>query len=306
MKGLELSQRYFETFGIPMLASFGEAGTLVSAGLAGYGSECYGYDDELSTDHDFGPRFYLWIDDQTDRKIGFELMRAYRRLPTEFMGYRNDRHSLFGENRGGVVTVKDFFRQFTGLERIPERPVEWLFIPEYALSAAVNGIVFREGCKEFDDYRNRLIAGMPDATRRKKIAARLAVMAQSGQYNLKRCLIRNDRGAAGLAAAEFVNKGLELLFLLNRRYAPYYKWIFRAAKELPVLADLVAMFESVLTETPGDRTVETVETICQRIVSELQRQGYTRLTETYLEPHAVEIYTSIRDPELIGLHLMEG
>ena len=82
--------------------------------------------------------------------------------------------------------------------------------------------------------------------------------------------------------------------------------IFRAAKELPVLADLVAMFESVLTETPGDRTVETVETICQRIVSELQRQGYTGLSETYLEPHAVEIYTSIRDPELIGLHLMEG
>ena len=65
MKGLELSKRYFETYGISMLRSlketYPELDGQFAAGLVGQGSECLGFDDQLSTDHDFGPSFCIWL-----------------------------------------------------------------------------------------------------------------------------------------------------------------------------------------------------------------------------------------------------
>lgn len=306
MKGLELSRAYFEEYGRELVERFDPEGTTISAGLSGYGSECMGYDDEASRDHDFEPRFYLWIDDEADRAIGFKLMRAYNALPREFMGFGRSKHSVYGAGRGGVVTVREFFEVFTGLDRPPERGAEWLRIPEYALAAAVNGEIFVDNCREFARCREILANGMPRDVRRKKLAARLAMMAQSGQYNYPRILKRGDLGAAALAAAEYATKGLETLFILNGRYAPYYKWIFRAARELKILGGLADDFEYILNAPQGDEKVKRIEYTAAEIIKELKRQDYSRSEDEYLEAHAVCVQDAIRDRDLIGLHLMEG
>lgn len=306
MKGLELSRAYFEEYGRELLARFDPTGEKISAGLLGYGSECLGYDDELSADHDFEPRFYLWIDERTEREIGFKLMRAYNALPHEFMGYGRTAHSLYGAGRGGVVTVRDFFETFTGLGRLPESDGEWLRIPDYSLNAAVNGQIFVDNCKEFRLFRDTLKEGMPIDVRRQKLAARLAVMAQSGQYNYPRILQRGDFGAAALAAAEFAAKGLEVLFILNKAYAPYYKWLFRAARELPVLGSLTEDFEYIVNAPQSEEKSTRIESVSAAIIDELKRQGYSKAEDSYLEAHAVSVRHAIRSKDLIGLHLMEG
>ena len=62
MRGLELSRGYFEEFGRPMLESqFPEVLPYLAAGLIGSGSECLGFDDETSTDHDFEPGFLIFL-----------------------------------------------------------------------------------------------------------------------------------------------------------------------------------------------------------------------------------------------------
>ena len=61
MKGLELSRRYWEAYGVPLLDRFPELRDRLAAGLCGSGSECFGYDDELSRDHDFDPGFILFL-----------------------------------------------------------------------------------------------------------------------------------------------------------------------------------------------------------------------------------------------------
>ena len=55
MKGLELCREYFENYGRAMLEEFPEIKDRIAVGLAGEGSECLGFDDELSRDHDFEP-----------------------------------------------------------------------------------------------------------------------------------------------------------------------------------------------------------------------------------------------------------
>ena len=62
---------------------FSEGEGRIAAGLTGSGSECYGYDDEVSADHDFEPGFCLFLpgEDVLDRRTAFLLERAYAKLP---------------------------------------------------------------------------------------------------------------------------------------------------------------------------------------------------------------------------------
>ena len=91
MKGIEISKAYFEEYGKPMLETdFSEALPYLCVGLVGSGSECFGFDDEVSRDHDFEPGFCIFIpgEDVLDRRTEFLLERAYAKLPKEFMGLK--------------------------------------------------------------------------------------------------------------------------------------------------------------------------------------------------------------------------
>ena len=58
MKGLELSQKFYLEHGAPMLQKeFPELCGIFAVGLCGSGSECFGYDDDISRDHDFEQGF---------------------------------------------------------------------------------------------------------------------------------------------------------------------------------------------------------------------------------------------------------
>ena len=57
-KGLELAEAYYKAYGQEMLRTkFPQVIGQTAVGLAGYGSECLGFDDEVSMDHDYGPSF---------------------------------------------------------------------------------------------------------------------------------------------------------------------------------------------------------------------------------------------------------
>ena len=305
MKGLELAKAYYEEYGRPMIREkFPDYEGRIAVGLAGEGSECFGYDDEISRDHDFEAGFCLWITEQDGEAIGFPLFRAYGKLPDEYMGIRKEKTSLFGGNRRGVMEISEFYSRMIGCPGVPESWEQWLAIPEYALAQAVNGQVFRDDLGEFSRIRNELVRGYPEDVRKKKIAARAALMAQAGQYNYSRCRRRGEYGAAALAAVEFAKAAISMVFLLNNRYTPYYKWMLRAMGELPVLGDLRPAMELLLAG--GDDQSRRIEEICGRVVRELQRQGLTGGNWEYLEPHALAVTETIRDGAVRNLHLMEG
>ena len=107
MKGLELAFNYYNEFGKPMLESqFSSVLDKIAVGLVGEGSECFGYDDLTSTDHDFDMGFCLFITKEDYKEIGFKLERAYANLPKEFLGYKRQNIMPVGGNRKGVMVIE--------------------------------------------------------------------------------------------------------------------------------------------------------------------------------------------------------
>ena len=310
MKGLELARAYYEAYGKPIIEKeFAEYAGRIAVGLAGEGSECFGFDDELSRDHDFEAGFCLWLTPEDGEAIGFRLFRAYGKLPEEFQGVKKEKTSLFGGRRKGVMEISEFYGNMIGCPGVPEEAEQWLAIPEYALAQAVNGEVFRDDLGEFSRIRNILQKGYPEDVRLKKIAARAAVMAQAGQYNFMRCVRRGEYGAAALALTEFAQAAVSMAHLLCNRYAPYYKWGFRSLRSLgdgSMTARLEWLITSPTNEETAKKKSDAVEEIAADIVSVLRARGLTSGNWDYLEPHALEITERIKDPVLRTLHIMEG
>ena len=309
MQGLEASSQWFANAGLAMLQrDFAPVMDRIAAGLVGRGSECFGFDDQISQDHDFELRFALFLTAEDDRKFGFQLERAYRQLRKDTLpAQSSSAASKLGDMEHGVIIIGDFYQRHLGFPGEPTDFRQWLYTPEYAFAEATNGAVFYDGLGEFTRIRQTLLHNMPEDVRKKKLAARAAVMAQSGQYNYMRCIKHGEAGAAALALDDFVCNAVSMIFLLNGRFAPYYKWMFRAMRNLPKLGDLADGLEKLLNcrHEPAN-TVQLVEDIASAIIRELKNQNLTSSSDNYLEAHAFEIMQRITSQEIRSLHIMEG
>ena len=310
MQGIELSRAYFEAYGAPMLRDrFPQWADRLAVGLVGSGSECFGFDDQVSRDHDFGPDFCVFLPEETelDRKTAFQLERAYARLPKEFMGFTRPALSPVGGSRRGVLRLGDFLESRTGSRDGSLTLEGWLRLEEQYLAEIVNGALFWEGDGVFAGIRARL-ARQPEDVRRKKLAGSLLLMAQAGQYNFTRCLAHREPAAAQLAAGEFVRHCIRVIFLLNHRYLPYYKWQFRALRQLPLLGEEAETLELLLTTDNGSTMAQAkadlMENLAGRIITALQDQALTQAVCGDLEKHAYSVNDGIRDPELRNAHVL--
>ncbi|MBQ3380795.1 MAG: DUF4037 domain-containing protein, partial [Oscillospiraceae bacterium] len=147
----------------------------------------------------------------------------------------------------------------------------------------------------------------PEDVRRKRLAGRLLLMAQAGQYNFDRCLRHGEPAAAQLAANEFVNSALAVIFLLNRRYRPYYKWSFRALRALPELNGLSVPLEAILCgggPSPAEETKRGIGQVASAVTAALRAQDLTQVPGDDLERQADAVNDRIADPGVRNLHIL--
>ena len=310
MNGLELARAFYAEYGEPMLREqFPHLLDKIAVGLCGSGSECFGFDDDVSRDHDFEPGFCLFLPDESvvDRRDAFQLERAYAKLPKEFGGLRRSRVQPVGGSRHGVLRTAEFFTEKAGTPDGDLTTEQWFRTPEYALAEAVNGAIFSDPYGEVTAIRGRLSA-MPRDVRLKKLAGHLLLMAQSGQYNYARCLAHGEKGAAQLAVNAFVHSAMAVVFLLNERYEPFYKWSFRAMRSLPVLSQLADTMECLLTtdnDEPMDAVKqELIEDTASAVIGVLQDRALTEAICTDLEKHAYSVNDRIEDASIRNLHVL--
>lgn len=307
MNGLTLAERYFTTYGLPLIRDkFPEFKERIAAGLIGLGSECLGFDDEFSRDHDWGPGFCLWLTRSDYDLIGRQLMEEYQRLPLTFEGFER-KISEWGDGRVGVFETGDFYRRFIGKPGAPETLYDWLYLQENNLSVCTAGKVFCDPLGEFSGIRRKLLEFYPDDVRIVKIAARCMSAGQSGQYNFVRSLWRKDYFAAQYAETKFCADAMSLVYLLNRSYAPYYKWLLRGIVDLPTLGEF--MFEKVSAMSRlNDREQKRLlmDEICAAVILELRKEGLSDADSPFLVDHGPVIHEKIADDNLRKMDVWIG
>ena len=294
IKGLELSKRYFYDLVLPEFEkNLNNVLLLCAFGLVGEGSECYGYDDKISQDHDFGPSVCIWLRKDDYLKHKDKINEVLKKLPKTYLGFQELKESEWGSDRRGLLNIEDFYFKFLGSSKAPETIADWQKIPETALATVTNGEVFLDNLGEFTKIRNDLLNYYPEPMRQNKIATRLMNISQHGQYNYTRCLKRNDLVAANQCLYLFVDEVIHLVFLLNRRYKIFYKWSNRALLDLKILGEEIhKLLEDMVF---AQNKIPYVRKICKVLAEELRNQKLTNCGSEFLGDLGVDIQKNIDD-----------
>ena len=318
--GIGSSRRFYEAEVAPMIhEKYREFEKRIAVGIAGEGSDCFGYDDFISRDHDFGTGVCLWVTDEDMQSIGQELSKEYEYLVDQHPSSKlTDRLRA----RRGVMTIRSFYSKILGTELDTKNAVitndDWSRLDHNCLATAVNGFVFRDDLGEFTAFRELLLNYYPDNVWRIRIANELHKFAASLQVNYSRCMCREDWVAARLCHMQGLEAAMQLYFLMKRQYPPYYKWTFRRLEEID--RDSVDSstkyggFSTLirkLSEEMGDKSawkgikyspnyinlsdpmIVLAERIAGCIVDMMNKNGLTDRTNPYLETYVDEILDKI-------------
>src|SRR6476659_6188055 len=233
--GAELSRRFHDEAVQPVLsATF--PGVPHSAALLGRGSEVLGFDDEMSTDHDWKPRALIFLAEEDERRLGAEVRAALQRdLPATFAG-RPTGHA--------VHTVRGYLRQQLELDIDHDiEPRDWLTLPEHGLRAFTSGVVFHDEV-DLQTARDRLAYYPHDVWLYLLIAGWWRVHPEMNLVG--RAGFAGDELGSSLIASEMVSGLMHLSFLIERRYAPYAKWFGTAFSQLRIADRLSAPLDEAL------------------------------------------------------------
>lgn len=301
------SRDFYEQYGRNMIhEEFPEYENRIAVGLVGKGSDCFGFDDEISADHDYMPGFCMWLTQEDYDKIGKQLQTAYDCLVESVYTYKNE--DKFIRERRGVTTISEFYNRIlrTSYDFQGSCRLDYLRIRDDQLATATNGAVFKDELGIFTGVRKKLLEHYPDAVMRKKLAQEVHEFSQYAQSNYPRMMARDDRVTANLCINKAVESAMNIVYLLNKQYAPYYKWkrkglemiastqpILRILDEIATVPYQASAWQNVNYSSTGinmsDRIVVLFEQLAQTILDDLKKQGLVSGNELFLELHIEEI-----------------
>lgn len=229
MAGLGLSRQFYEQVVGPALTTVPHV-----ACLLGDGSEVLGFDDDVSTDHDFGPRVQVLVRTETDVATAVSML-AVAALPQFFYGYPvqyvDADRSGEPQHQIDVGTTPRFFRERLGWDPgSPGSLRDWLTTPTQRLATLVAGEVFHDPDGLLASRRN-VVQWYPEDIWRYVLAASWLRISQEEAF-IGRTGSRGDELGSAVIAGRMVRDLIRLTFLLERRWAPYSKWLGIAFKQL--------------------------------------------------------------------------
>lgn len=260
MQGLELSRQFYFGCVQPLIAiHLPELANLHAAGLIGYGSDVLGHDDELSRDHEWGPRLILFLREVEHHRFAAVLDQIFNEhVPGTFLGFPTRFEP--DEGQGGVsvmtvssqgrhhiaITTAERFMELTlGFRIIPQVELDWLLIPEQRLLEFTRGTIFVDPVGDITSYREKL-AYFPESVWK----YRLSYIFESLAWELDLISLCGERGdilSMRLNTALTVERIMKLAFLLYRKYCPgYKKWLQREFAELPGSHQVEALLDKAL------------------------------------------------------------
>ncbi|KAI9325155.1 hypothetical protein DFJ73DRAFT_870445 [Zopfochytrium polystomum] len=235
--GIELNRRFFNEVVRPLIAT-GYPHLRYGAALIGPGSEVTGCDTEMSVDHDWGPRLFLFLREEDEGQGDAIADFLSHRIPPTFAGYsvsfplssassiQSLRRPLTGPvlHRVLPVTVRAFVRKLLDYDvEQPLRAADWLTFPSHALGELVGGAVYQDDTGELTALRERF-AWYPHDVWLYLLAAGWQRIGQE-EHLMPRAGSVGDELGSSIIAARLARDVVRLCFLQERRYAPYAKWL---------------------------------------------------------------------------------
>jgi len=195
-----------------------------AAGLLGWGSDVLGYDTDRSTDHGWGPRLVVFLDSEDGIEELKGLLTA--RLPERFRGWpvRFGWDAVEVTHHVTVTTLPSWLVDQLGVDATAGMSVlDWLLTPQQRLLGVVAGAVYADDSGALTELRQAL-CWYPDQVWRWLLVCQWVRLAQEEAFVARTAEVGDEIGSA-VTAARLVREMMRLALLLERRYAPYQKWL---------------------------------------------------------------------------------
>lgn len=293
MKGLQLSEKFYFEIVKPLIEiNFPNLINRFAGGLIGYGSDILEYDDELSRDHEWGPRCHIWLLDEDYIKYAQDIQNVLQeQIPLEYNGfYTMFRYSdtymalVTSDKREesfphiAITTVKRHMHIQFGIEKHDNEymltDTEWLCIPEQKLIELTKGKVFDDKIGDITQVREKF-KYYPEHIRRYKMAYCWEQIDDMNLISLD--YKRGNLIGANVILNRIIENIVRLTYLYNSQYyAGYLKWFGYKFSELSVIASEI---EQIILETYKeieiDVIIKNLSTIIDIILKEHNRQSIT-------------------------------
>lgn len=237
--GRELSRAFYADVVGPLVADVEH-----SAALLGWGSDVLGFDTARSTDHGWGPRLRVFVDPADVPRVRAAVDAG---LPDEFRGWptRYGWDDVPVSSHVSVGPLGEWLERQLGYDARPGlTTLQWLTTPQQLLSEVVGGEVFWDGTGELEPLRTTL-EWYPDDVWRWLLGCQWWRIDQEEPFVGRTAEVGDGLGSR-VVAARLARDAMRLGFLLERRYAPYAKWLGSAFAQLECASDVGPALERML------------------------------------------------------------
>jgi hypothetical protein len=276
--GLELSRAFYSEVVAPAID-----GERHSAARLGQGSEVLGFDTPRSTDHGWGPRLQLFVEPgKTDEVVA----TLERRLPETFRGWpvRFGWDDVAVSHHVETYTIDGWLARRIGLERpVDLGPINWLATPQQLLLEATAGEVFHDGLGELNQVR-RSLAWYPKDIWLWLLACQWQRIGQEEAFVGRTAEVGDEIGSR-LVAGRLTRDLIRLCFLLERRYAPYMKWLGSAFARLDASKEVGPALERALGANNYGARERALGEAYEAVATRHNRLGLTDPVDPTVRPY---------------------
>lgn len=296
--GLKLGELFYIEAVRPILEQH-FPGLAHSAALLGSGSEILGFDTPMSSDHHWGPRVMLFLN-EADHAAHREALHTAlaNELPYEFHGYPTHFTPPNPEDNGtqllqaattrpinhrvDILTIRDFFASALDIDPYGEiDAADWLTFPSQRLRAITAGAVYHDDLglnaarEKFGYYPHDIWLYL--------LAAGWSRIGQEEPFVGRTGYVGDELGSQ-VIAARLVRDLMRLCFLMERQYAPYSKWYGTAFAQLECAAHLTPIFRWVILAQSWREREQTLSQAYEAIAEMHNALGITAPLPTKVTP----------------------
>ena len=186
-------------------------------------------------------------------------------MPAEFRGWPTE---------VVVVGIGTFLTGLLGFDpRAGISTRDWLVTPQQTLASATAGAVYHDGLGQLEPVRQAL-AWYPRDLWLWQLAGQWRRIAQEEPFSGRAAEVGDDLGRRVLVG-RLARDVMRLCFLLERRYAPYSKWLGTAFGRLESAAAVGPLLEAAMAAAAWPAAEEALVTAYREVATRHNRLGLT-------------------------------